>query len=231
VAVRALLAVVAALLVAAPPAGASERSEARRYVAALEAYVRASRPALVAAVPEYHTRRSAVAGDCLTVAADGVSEDAAGARILLDGWAWQVAPLAKAISAPAERLVRRLGAIPTRTRVLRRGRAAFARSVRTGFAPFPLADALPHGPCAALRAWQAAGWTSDPPAELAPIDAAVRADDVQGDADVDPLFRAVALLKRHHAPRSATTALENTGQTAYFDALVADDPLLAATAG
>jgi hypothetical protein len=213
-------AVVASLLVAAPVADASKRSEARRYAAALRDYAKGERDAAAASAAAYRARSDAVAAGCLDVVREGAREQFV-AVVMLSTF-WVVKPAAEAAQPHADRLVRRLARTPTRSRALRRARRAHARRNRD-VARIPAL--VPADLCAVLREWQAAGWrTADRPASLAGGDAIESRIHERDDAAV---ARGARFLRRHGAGAGIADVF-NRGAADGFQSLYAGDPVLQA---
>jgi hypothetical protein len=210
-------AVLASLLALAPAAAASKRSEARRYAVAIRAFADAERQAVGAATPAYHARRDAVAAGCIDVVQDGARRQLFAILQLYVFWAAK--PLVEAAQPEADRLVRRLGRVTTRSRTLRRARAAHSRRSRT-YADVPAL--LPADLCAELAAWQAAGWRSaDEPASSRQLER--RRKRVRR-RDEPALDRGARFLRRHGVGGRIAAVFED-GSTEVYNSLFEDDPV------
>lgn len=213
-------ALLACLVLLAPAAAASNRSEARRYGAALRAYADAGRATDAASAPAYHARRDAVVAGCLDVVRDGARRQFIAVLNLYVLWAAK--PLIDAAQPESDRLVRRLGRTPTRSRTLRRARRAHSRRNRD-YAGIPAL--LPADLCAELAAWQAAGWSvDDQPGSskrlLALQNKVYRRDDAA-------IERGARFLRRHGV-RARVAAVFRDGRAEGYDSLFAGDPVIQA---
>lgn len=215
------LALLAASLLLAPAATASKRSEARRYAAAIRAYERAERAAVLPAAPAYHARRDAVVAGCLDVATDGAPHRLV-ELLMLYGY-WAAKPLIEAARPEADRLVRRLRRIPTRSRPLRRARRAYGR--RNGDYYESLPKLVPDDVCAVLREWQSAGWrrAAEPESSKRIVGLVERVQE-RDDAAV---ARGARFLRRHGAGAHVADVF-NRGNADGSDPLLADDPVFQA---
>jgi hypothetical protein len=213
-------ALLACLLLLAPAAAASKRSEVRRYGAALHAYAKAEGDAALASAPAYRARRDAVAAGCLDVVRDGARQQLIAVVVLYHLWAAK--PLVEAAQPAADRFVRRLGRTPTRSRTLRRARRAHSRRHRD-YARIPAL--LPADLCAELSAWQAAGWSAAAtPAGVEQVDAVEAKVHERDDAAI---ARGARFLRRHGvSARAADVFLRGTADG--YDSLFAGDPVIQA---
>jgi hypothetical protein len=153
---RALLLLTAALLaLAAPASGAPTRSDVRAAVRATLAFDLARGKAVGRAERRADARRAAVANGCL----DTVRSAPAAARERLR--LLYVAHVGGGYFAEDEplfaRWVRRLRAIDTRDPVLRRTRAALARSLEYARRQYRYGESF----CDPVGRWAAAGWAAD----------------------------------------------------------------------
>jgi len=203
----ALLTVLACLAVAAP-AAASERSEARRYAAAMQPKLELTPEEADALVADYEARSAHIAASCLpSVKAAARNEDRVFALLFVYVF--------HAFGATYDQLAAwsgeadaRLAAIETGSRTLRRARAA--RTVLTeSFAE--LHDAVPADFCAMVTAWQAKGWKGQPPGAQPLLDLFDEADGTV----TRRIERGSRLLRRHGAKRSEVRAFE--GEAAFPD--------------
>jgi hypothetical protein len=190
-------------LMAAAPAAASERSDARRFAAAMEPRIELTpeeREALVAGV---EARAAHVATTCLpSVKAAATQRERARTLAVVYGfhtYAGIVATIARWLAEGDARLA----AIHTSSKTLRRARAGRADLTRFFVA---LGAAAPADFCAAVTAWEADGFKGDPPGTDA-IFAAIE--------DLEPyshlrLARGTRLLRRHGATRAQRRAFSGT---------------------
>jgi len=207
-------ALLASLLIAAPAAEASKRSEARRYAAAIRDYMKAERDAVAASTPAYHVRRDAVMAGCLDVVVDGAPHQFLPIVLLNAYWAGR--PVVEAIQPETDRLVRRLRGIPTRSRPLRRARRAHARRNRD-FRRVPAL--LPDDLCAVLAEWQRAGWSDA--AEPASSEQLLALSNKRDEAAIE---RGARFLRRHGVSDRVATVFED-GVDGGFESLLEDDPV------
>ena len=210
-------AVLSCLLIGAPAAEASKRSEARRYAAAIGDYIKAEPAAIAASTPAYHVRRDAVAAGCLDVVVDGAPHQFFSIVLLYAYWAAR--PVVESIQPETDRLVRRLRRIPTRSRPLRRARRAHARRNRE-FRRIPAL--LPDDLCAVLAEWQRAGWSDA--AEPASSEQLLALSNKVFERDEAAIERGAKFLRRHGVSGRVATVFED-GVDDGLDSLLADDPV------
>ena len=151
----AALLIALACLVTAAPAAASERSESRAYAAALKLDLVLAQADYDAWLADYRFRAGYVAATCLDVVKQGVRDHDRGIELFMLYTIYALrAPIASE-QQWSRTVDDRLAAIPTRSRALRRGRAA--RRVETAALGAFLA-AAPDDFCREIRDWQAKGW-------------------------------------------------------------------------
>jgi hypothetical protein len=188
------------LLAAAAPAAASERSEARRYAAAMQPEIAVTPEEGEALVADYEARSAHVAATCLpSVEAAAKKKDLRLLVALVYGFHASALAQQTQASWMAE-ADGRLAAITTRSRPLRRARAA--RRHRTAFVT-GLGEVTPDF-CAFLSAWEAEGFKGRP-AGLEPVLRLFEEIDERRGADRQ-MRRARTVLKRHGATRAERAA-------------------------
>jgi hypothetical protein len=189
------LLVLAACLAAAAPAAASERSEARRYAKAMQPRIALTPAEADAIVADQVARTGHIASTCMPDVREAASdENRRPAVAFVYGFHAFDAYFRRQLAWLREGQ-ERLATIPTRSRALRRGRAARAAGARI------LDDVLAATGgdfCAMLAAWKANGWAGELPA----WEAAAR---LFG-ADGRPIRRATRVLRRHGATRAQRRA-------------------------
>jgi hypothetical protein len=196
---RLMLGVLLALVLAGP-AAASERSEARRFAAAMEPRIQLTpeeREALVAGV---EARAARVASSCLpSVKAAARKRERALTIGLVYGAYVQFGFTAAAVAWQEEGDAR-LAAIHTRSKVLTRARAARAELTELLAA---LTAAAPADFCAVVTAWEATGFKGEPPGSEAISDAITDFDW----SLFSRLGRGMRVLWRHGATSAQRQAL------------------------
>ena len=197
-----LLILLACLLVAAP-AGASERSESRKYAAAMQPRVALTPEQAEALVADIEARAAQVAATCLP-AIRAAAEQADRALVLaLVYLVYSAEPALDHVVSWSGDADARLAAIDTRSRVLRRARAARRALTRT-YAD--LVAAAPADFCASVTGWEAKGWKGEPPGTEA-LSALLEGPDV---SESPRLKRGARLLRRHGATRRQVRAFNGT---------------------
>jgi hypothetical protein len=167
---RLALLIVSLALAVAAPASASERSEARRFAAAMEPEIGLTPEEGEALVAGMEARAAHVVATCLpSVKAAARKRERARTLEILYGL-HVYADVLKTWAAWQADGDTRLRAIHTSSRVLRRARAARAEDTRF-FAG--MAAAAPVDFCAMVAAWEAHGFKGEPPEERATRDAAL----------------------------------------------------------
>ena len=156
----AALLIALACLVAAAPAAASERSEARAYIAALQVDLAPTPADYAAWLADYRFRAHYVAATCLDAAEEGARRHDRSSLLLLTYFMYAADALQGSRIAWSEAVDQRLAAIPTRSRVLRRGRLARRHDTAERRA---VVAATPEDFCGEVRDWQAAGWKGRSP--------------------------------------------------------------------
>ena len=184
-----MLLIALACVVFATPAEASERSEARAYLAALEAE---SVPSTAALVADYEFRAAYAEATCLNVVEQGVRDHGRELGILLLYAFYAVQGAYAAEAERSQRLDDRLAAIPTESLALRQGRADRRRSTRL---LRNVADAASEDFCVEAAAWQAKGWKGASPSTRR-VRAVIRRADEVPDRRLRPPLR---VLARHGA--------------------------------
>ena len=217
----AALLIALACLVTAAPAAASERSEARAYAAALKVDLVPTRADYDVWLADYRFRAGYVAATCLDVVKQGVRDHDRGAELFM---LYTIYSLHAPIASEQRWSVTvddRLAAIPTRSRALRRGRAA--RRVETAALGAFLA-AAPVDFCREIRDWQAKGWKGRS-ASLKRW----RTLEAEGDAGgrrAQRIVRAVQVLERHGAARRVVMAFTGTRPAPVDEPELPADPVL-----
>jgi len=199
---RAALLTLLACLLAAAPATASERSEARKYAAAMQPQIELTPEEGEALVAGYEANAAHVAATCLpAVKAAASKRDRVfvltfvyGAHISITSYGHLKRWMGEADA--------RLAAIRTRSRTLRRGRAA--RASITAFYG-KLEAAAPVDFCAAVTGWQANGWKDVPPGTETLIGLLE-----EGGLGSVRIRRGKQVLRRHGATRAQLRAFDGT---------------------
>jgi hypothetical protein len=183
-------------LVVAAPAAASERSEARRYAAAMHGGTELTAADAEALVAGVEARSAHVVATCMPSVEAAAKRK--GRRDILSLLYSQhlSADIFGTLTAWLEEADDRLAAIHTRSTVLRRGRAArrdFTRFIRG------LGDVAPEDFCATVTEWEARGFKGAPAEAEALVDLFVGLGE---DLNFKRWGRASKLLKRHGATRA-----------------------------
>lgn len=187
-------------LVAAAPAAASERSEARSYAAAMRGLTELTPEEAEALVVGMEARSAHVVATCMPSVQAAAKRKA---RRQTLGMLYLYHLGADVFGALADWMAEgddRLADIKTRSTVLRRGRAA-----RRGFTRFVrlMSEVGPKDFCAAALAWEARGFKGEP-AELKALAKAF--ESLFEDLNLQPWARASKRLKRHGATRAERMA-------------------------
>lgn len=198
-----LLSVLLCLLVAAP-AAASERSEARRYAAAMEPKIVLTPEEGEALVADYEARSAHVAVTCLDSVKAATKRDESAITVLLLYLFHSLALSFDQEVAWQRQADDRLAAIPTSSPTLRRGRAA-RRAITRSFSK--LVSGVPSDFCGMVTAWQAKRFKGMPPG-------AEHFYDEDGDSErvARRLRRATVLLGRHGATRGQLRAFNGVSR-------------------
>jgi hypothetical protein len=222
----AALLIALACLVTAAPAAASERSEARAYAAALKVDLVPAQADYDAWLADYRFRAGYVAATCLDVVKQGVRDHDRGIELFMLYTIYALrAPIASE-QQWSRTVDDRLAAIPTRSRALRRGRAA--RRVETA-ALGAFVAAAPDDFCREIRDWQAKGWKGRS-ASLKRW----RTLEAEGDAGgrrAQRIVRAVQVLERHGATRRVVMAFTGTRPAPVDEPELPSDPVFEALEG
>src|SRR5215204_1157405 len=200
---RVALLTILACLLAAAPAAASERSEAREYAAAMQRDIVLPPEEAEALVADFEARAAQVSATCLpSVQAAAKDEERLIALALVYVTYAGTAVLDRAATWMREGDAR-LASIATRSPILRRARAARARrtsSLRK------LAAAAPADFCAMVTEWEARGFKGDLP-EAGRVFALLLDGATHG---TRKMKRASKLLRRHGATRAQLRAFDGS---------------------
>jgi hypothetical protein len=190
-----LLTILLCLLVAAP-AAASERSEARRYAAAMHGGTELTAADAEALVAGVEARSAHVVATCMPSVEAAAKRKGRRETLALLYTYHLGADMYGTLAAWLREADDRLAPIRTRSTVLRRGRAArrgFTRLVRR------MGELAPKDFCATVTAWEARGYKGEPEEAEALVELFV---DVIQNLRLKPWARASKLLKRHGATRA-----------------------------
>jgi hypothetical protein len=189
-------------LALAAPTAASERSEARRYVAALQPKLELTPEQAEAMVADYEARSAHISATCLPSVKAAAKNDKR--AFLLVGIYYTHASVASYDHAStwSKETDERLAAIETGSRTLRRARAARAALTRSLDGTIA---AAPADFCAMVAAWQANGWKGRPPGSKPLFDEFEEADKLFAGRSMK---RGARVLRRNGATRAQIRAFK-----------------------
>ena len=189
-------------LALAAPAAASERSEARQYVAALQPKLELTPEQAEAMVADYEARSAHIAATCLPSVKAAAKKDER-AMLLLGIYYTHASVVAYDHGSTwSKETDERLAAIETGSRTLRRARAARAALTRSLDRTIA---AAPADFCALVGAWEANGWKGRPPGSKPLFGAFDDADRLLAGRSMK---RGVRLLRRNGATRAQILAFK-----------------------
>jgi hypothetical protein len=217
---RAVFLTILVALAAAAPAAASERSEARRYAAAMQPLTLAPEEA-EALVAGMEARSAHVAATCMPSVAAAAKRKSRRETLELLYGSHLAAESYRRMAAWMAEGDDRLAAVATRSTALRRGRAG--RQVATDLLR-GMSELAPKDFCATVTAWEARAFKGDPWEVKALVGLVFGVF-----AEIDKFEsweRATKLLERHGATRAQRRAF--SGETDWIDDLrePAKDPVL-----